>query len=291
MDVTPEKLEFELPKISVISDDGVCSLNSFTSAIWGAFFAAFVYNAPRFSCAQCSMALIEQKISAQQNLFATAEFIGQVTPEWFDVNFWQQQHAITGQAKGRGAAIFIQHQQHHWVLRHYRRGGLVGKFIRDAFWFTGQNRTRVARELNLLAQMREWHLPCPNPVAGRVIQSGLLYRNDILIERIADATDVHDILCKRALTEDQWQSIGRTIRRFHDKQVYHHDLNIHNILLDASDEVWLIDFDKCDIRIGERWKQDNLARLHRSLQKELGKNSGYHFSQSDWLALISGYQP
>ncbi|MFC6438579.1 3-deoxy-D-manno-octulosonic acid kinase [Bowmanella sp. JS7-9] len=237
------------------------------------------------------MALIEQKISAQQNLFATAEFIGQVTPGWFDVNFWQQQQAITGQAKGRGAAIFIQHQQHQWVLRHYRRGGLVGKFIRDAFWFTGQNRTRVARELNLLAQMREWHLPCPSPVAGRVIQSGLLYRNDILIERIADATDVHDILCKRALTDDQWQSIGRTIRRFHDKQVYHHDLNIHNILLDASDEVWLIDFDKCDIRIGERWKQDNLARLHRSLQKELGKKLGYHFSQSDWLALISGYQP
>ena len=64
------------------------------------------------------------------------------------------------------------------------------------------------------------------------------------------------------------EKIGQTIAKFHHHQIYHHDLNIHNIMLDIENEVWLIDFDKCGIRQGSNWKNSNMARLKRSFEKE-----------------------
>ena len=62
------------------------------------------------------------------------------------------------------------------------------------------------------------------------------------------------------------------------------DLNIHNILLDEDEKVWIIDFDKCYQQSGEKWKQSNLARLKRSFEKEVGKRQ-IKWSQSDWKNL------
>jgi len=83
------------------------------------------------------------------------------------------------------------------------------------------------------------------------------------------------------------------IRQFHDAGVYHDDLNAHNILL-AEDMIYLIDFDKGDIRQGKSWKKKNLARLLRSLHKEQGKASQvqktFAFSNQNWEQLLKGYE-
>jgi len=67
----------------------------------------------------------------------------------------------------------------------------------------------------------------------------------------------------------------------------HADLNANNILLDTTRQVYLVDFDKSSRGAkGSQWKQANLQRLKRSLNKLLQRHSG---SRLDWPALESGY--
>ena len=61
-------------------------------------------------------------------------------------------------------------------------------------------------------------------------------------------------------------------------------------MLDAQGKVWVIDFDKCDIRSPGPWQQQMLDRLLRSLRKELICNVPFYWQESDWPALLAGYQ-
>ncbi len=64
-----------------------------------------------------------------------------------------------------------------------------------------------------------------------------------------------------------WAAIGRCLRRFQDYGLCHSDLNAHNILLRGEEEVFLIDFDNGRRRGPGLWRDANLARLRRSLDK------------------------
>jgi 3-deoxy-D-manno-octulosonic-acid transferase len=72
--------------------------------------------------------------------------------------------------------------------------------------------------------------------------------------------------------------------------VDHTDLNCRNILLDQAGTVWLIDFDKCRRREKGNWQQQNLQRLWRSLHKEQAKLTPFHWQNSAWQHVITGYQ-
>lgn len=210
--------------------------------------------------------------------------------EVLTATWWQQHGEITGSASGRGTTLFVRHDLQDMILRPYLRGGLPGKVFSNQFVFLGFERTRAWQEFFLLQDMLAMQLPVPEPVMAGIQKSGLIYRNTILIKRVPDASDLHYILMQQTITEQTWFEIGKTIRSFHDNQVYHHDLNIRNILLDSGAQPWLIDFDKCAIKPGEQWKSENLARLKRSLLKEKRKNQALCWQETLWTALIAGYR-
>lgn len=228
-----------------------------------------------------------------------------IFPE-FDVqvltaDFWQQQNKVVGTAIGRGTTYFIAHQENQWVLRHYYRGGLIGKLINDGYLFTGLEKTRAFAEFNLLATMYQQGLPVPKPIACKVVKSGLVYRADLLTARVENANDLVGILQENAISDASWRQIGKMIAKFHLQGIYHHDLNSHNILIDNQDKPWLIDFDRGEQRMlpaGEsklaisqaKWPQQNLARLLRSFEKEQDKLTTFHWQTRDWQQLLNGYQ-
>lgn len=216
------------------------------------------------------------------------------TADWFNAEYWLAQGKITGTNTGRGITYFIQHGKLNMVLRRYLRGGLIAKLIKQSFWFAGFTHTRVYQEMALLEYMRRCDLPVPTPIAGMITRHyGLIYRNAILIERIANAQDLHACLLQQSLPEHTWTALGHTIARMHLARVDHHDLNIENILLDQQDKLWLIDFDKCGVFAQDSvtaWPVDNIARLARSIRKQLTLHSTYHVTANDWTALLSGYQ-
>ena len=218
-----------------------------------------------------------------------AGVIKQVTDDWFEPEYWRAKNKITGSAEGRGTTFFIHHNTLQMVLRHYRRGGLIGRFVDDQYCFTGLHRTRAWRELHLLNKLQDLGLPAPRPLAARVTKSLGMYRADIITEKIPGAVDMHNMLCKKPMSSELWTEMGATIAKFHINQIYHHDLNIHNVMVDEDNRFWLIDFDKCEQRTGEKWKVSNLDRLRRSLDKERGKHPDYAFEQGCWDALLQGY--
>jgi 3-deoxy-D-manno-octulosonic-acid transferase len=228
--------------------------------------------------------------------------ISNFSPKVLNSAYWHDQHAITGSAEGRGTTWFIKSKENkeHWVLRHYYRGGLIGKIINDHYIYTTLEKTRAAAEFTLLSQMQKWELPAPAPVAYQVIRSGIFYQADLLSSRINNAQDLVAILSETKLSDDVWRHIGETIKRFHDKDIYHHDLNSHNILLDDNHKAWLIDFDRGELRsstakpdqsnVQTGWKDENLQRLLRSFRKEKNKLPEFHWHEDNWLQLMVGYQ-
>ena len=231
--------------------------------------------------------------SQQQNnhyyLYDT-ELLPQAQAELFDPRYHRHQRNIQGEALGRGTTYFVRIDNNACVLRHYRRGGFVAKLLTDQYFWTGIEHTRAWREWHLLTQMLEKGLPVPRPVAAHVEKTGFYYRADLIMLRLSASKSLADWLCKKDLPVEQWRNIGKTLRAFHNAGVYHADLNAHNILLTDQSEVYLIDFDKGQIRpqVGS-WQQANMDRLQRSLQKLNSQISPFHFSKIVWQQLLQGY--
>lgn len=193
----------------------------------------------------------------------------------------------TGSGRGQAQRLTIGTQD--VVLRHYRRGGLIARFNPDRYRFTETRDSRAMREYALLRWMHARGLPVPAPLAARQQVSGKSYTADIIVGMIPGTQNLVQRLSIAPLSECQWQAVGRAIRSLHDAQVFHSDLNAHNILLDDESGAWIVDFDKCETRSGDDWKQRNLDRLLRSLRKEHLRQASNLWNESAWASLLKAY--
>jgi len=226
------------------------------------------------------------------HLWLQPELVTTDVDRLFDITFWQEQQAVTGQSTGRNTVWFVRQHQQEWVIRHYYRGGLVGKLLTDWFWCQPVASSRAMAEFTMLRQMRALGLPVPTAIAARMVKRGFGYSADIIIERIAGSRDLFGYLQQQPLSIAQWQQLGQLIARFHQAGVYHSDLNCHNILFDDH-QFWLIDFDKCGWSDEPKLQQEMLDRLLRSFHKEQHKATAqgrsFHFSTAEFTALLDGY--
>ena len=224
-----------------------------------------------------------------QRIWFNKTILNDADPLVFSPDEWQRRGLVVGSAEGRGTTWFVQLPPMQAALRHYRRGGLFRKINKDYYWFTGWSKTRSYQEFQLLERLRSHDVNVPKPVAAQATRYGLLYRADLLSEKIPNARDLFSILQDRKLSETRYHSIGTEIRKMHHVGIHHADLNIHNILIDDSDQVWIIDFDKCVAKAGNSWKTNNLSRLLRSFRKEQKKRH-IHWHEDSWGALQRGYE-
>lgn len=193
-------------------------------------------------------------------------------------------------AGGRGRVSVVQTPAGSGILRHYRRGGLAARFSADRYLWLGAERTRAFREFRLLARLVAAGLPVPPPLAARVVRDGLRYRADIITRRIADARTLAERAAAGEVGEPQAVRVGRAIARLHRIGCWHADLNAHNILFDAADTVWLIDFDRSRLRPSALgWQQQNLARLRRSFEKLGVPRRLNGFEAGFWHPLLAAY--
>lgn len=227
--------------------------------------------------------------TAQGRIWYHKERVEAPEPALFDPEAWRQKAEVAETDGGRGASWFIDDGARRLVLRSYRRGGLVGRLIHDWYWYTGERRTRPAREWRMLRFLEQQDLPAPRPVAARYVRNGPVYRADMLTERLPHTRPLSAALCDEPLADRAWRDVGHTIRVFHNAGVCHADLNAHNILIGAGGRVYLIDFDRASRRRAGSWQQRNLARLARSLSKLAAERHPFHFRRSDWDELVKGY--
>lgn len=223
------------------------------------------------------------------HLLFDAAVVPDPNPELFSPRALEDEGLISGTAAGRGTAYFITRATREWVLRHYRRGGLPGRIFKDTYLGLTPEDSRAWREWRLLADLHHRGLPVPRPVAARTEMHPGCYRCDLITERILGVRSLADRFRQGTLSAVDWRAVGSCIRRFHDAGVYHADLNAQNILLDDHSRVYLIDFDRCEIRSSRWWKRSNLKRLFRSLKKLKASHRECHFSEIEEGWFSQGY--
>lgn len=210
----------------------------------------------------------------------------------FDAHAWRARRQILREAEGRGAAYFLRAgAETVWVLRHYRRGGVLAHLNRDRYAWIGPSATRPTRELRLLAALYNRGLPVPRPVAARAMRCHVLaYTADLITEAIPDTRPLAEYLGAQALGPDAWCELGAVIARVHQAGVWHADLNARNVLITCEQAFHLIDFDRARFRGDGAWREANLKRFRRSLDKFADRWARFHFAESDWQALLAGYR-
>lgn len=179
--------------------------------------------------------------------------------------------AWTGQpladATGRQGVHLIDHPGGPLISRRNHRGGLVGRLIKKRYVWLGAERTRVFREARLIDHLRTAGLPVPPVIAAFYRREGLTYRGTLVTAYLPETKALAHHLATGELRPELWRAVGDCLTRFYHHGVFHADLNAHNILIDATDNVWVIDFDRGRLRRPGPWIQRNLARLERSIFK------------------------
>jgi 3-deoxy-D-manno-octulosonic acid kinase len=213
---------------------------------------------------------------------------GQPDERLFEREHWRARSELEETAGGRGTVAFIRDGERRWVLRHYRRGGLVARLLDDRYLWTGAERTRAFREWRLLRDLRAAGLPVPEPVAARYGRRGLFYRADLITTELPTRRTLAHALAATPLDVATWRAVGACVGRLHAHGVHHADLNAHNLLLDDDGKVYVLDFDRGRIRPRGAWERDVLERLQRSLRKVTAGLPPGRFDSAAWHALLQG---
>lgn len=231
-----------------------------------------------------------EKTSNGAIVYDTA-IINQISAASFEAGAWEFHEPVTGtlRSAGRGNTMIVGDGRHEFVLRHFVRGGLPGRLVRDFYVWTGERETRSFAEWYLLAKLYAMGLPVPRPAAARYVRRGPFYTADLLTRRIPAIQSLADRIAQSPGDANFWRKLGAQVQRFHRAGVYHADLNAYNVQLGQSDKLFLLDFDRGEIRPAGHWQQKNVARLHRSLRKIKQLNRDLRFSTLDWDAFLDGY--
>ena len=217
--------------------------------------------------------------------------INQISEDRFEAAAWLHSEPLKGSLRsgGRGNTMFVGNIPRQFVLRHFMRGGLIGKLVRDRYVWTGEDNTRSFVEWRLLAKLADNNLRVPRPAAARYRRHGLTYTADIITVRIPAVSPLSEYIAVRSRDEEFWRSTGTAIREFHACGVYHADMNAYNLQIDSAGRVWMLDFDRGRLLPPGAWQQKTLGRLHRSLVKIKTLDPRVHFDEGNWQALLDGY--
>lgn len=241
---------------------------------------------------------------------AAADWLAKILGAGLTLHRWAAESADVISFTGRGSVHAVAaptpgpDRSGRWVVRHYRRGGVVARYLDDRYLAAGDS--RPVRELKASVEARRRGVPTPAVVAGAVYASGLFYRADIATEFIPDAPSLADLLFRsapsdesnanRVDTETALYLAGRVVRRLEGTRVLHPDVSAGNILVrsrggEAEAEAYVIDLDRCNVlpeaaRYPHHFMRD---RLERSLKK-LGEVHSVRLSDAAWQALHDGFE-
>lgn len=219
------------------------------------------------------------------------QVISEINADRFVASNWLHSEPVQGVlgSQGRGNTMFIGNVPRQFALRHYVRGGLIGKLVSDSYLWTGAEESRPFREWRMLAKMADNGLRVPRPAAARYRRKGLFYTADLITVRVPKVKALSTWILEHSGGEKFWQELGSSIHEFHSQGVFHADMNAYNLQIDSLGKLWMLDFDRGRLLPAGPWQQKTLSRLHRSLQKIKSMNVALHFDKSCWEQLLEGY--
>ena len=160
------------------------------------------------------------------------------------------------------------------VVKHYMRGGFIGKLNKRFYLKTGKPRPRV--ELEQLYRAGDVGISVPEPVCFAV-RGTLFYRAWLVTKEIEHPQSLAQLATKdMKLAEPGLKKLIPQILLLLDNRIYHKDLHPGNVLIDKNNRIFIIDFDKAGLFRGdrqallniylERWKR---AVIKHNLPQEI----------------------
>ena len=148
------------------------------------------------------------------------------------------------------------------VVRNYRRGGLLRHFNKKTYLKLCDYRCRS--EFELLQHLEKIGICVPHPVAFayQCILSTFFYRAWLITKEISNAcTLAHLSVTVPDRIRPVMNNLTRQISVLLENHIHHVDLHPGNVLVDAADRVFIIDFDKA------RTNQKNHLRLRKKYRE------------------------
>ena len=125
-------------------------------------------------------------------------------------------------------------------------------------------------------------------MAAHVHRTGFIYTADIITTYLPDTRKLSWFIAQGRVPADCWRRIGAMIRAVHDHGVDHPDLTAHNVLLDDTENTFLVDFDNALEKPPGAWQRAGVERFNRSLRK-VALETGTEFDPAAWAELEAGY--
>ena len=219
------------------------------------------------------------------------QVISEISEDRFTPGGWLHAEPVSGalRSSGRGNTMFVGNVPRQFVLRHYLRGGMIGKIVRDSYLWSGEASSRPFAEWRMLAKMADRGLRVPRPAAALYRRHGPFYSADIITVRIPNVVALSEHIAAAPLPAEFWESLGAAVQEFHRIGVFHADMNAYNLQIDKDGDLWMLDFDRGKLLPPGPWQQKTLSRLHRSLHKIVGLNPKLHFQHANWEQFLEGY--
>lgn len=158
--------------------------------------------------------------------------------------FWEAGDALPG-ALGRGGVRVLRLGGVATVVRRYRRGGALRRFLPDRF----RSADRAFRELELSVALRAEGLPIPEPLAALARRTRLGWELAIATRLVVGARPLPAFVAEHAaLRRPAMRAAGALVARAFAAGLLHPDLHPGNVLAraasDGEPELTLIDLDR-----------------------------------------------
>lgn len=193
--------------------------------------------------------------------------IGWVRPDLAQLGmeaFWGPLEPLAD-AKGRGGVGVLRVPGAELVVRPYRRGGALGRLLRDRY----TRASRARRELELLDALRNEGVPVVVPVAAVARRGRAFWRLRLCTELVPDALALPAFLAANPdLRRYAVEAVGIVVRLAFAAGLHHPDLHLDNVLCSArGDKVRavLVDLDRARLKkpVGESAQDAMLVRMQR----------------------------
>jgi len=175
---------------------------------------------------------------------------------------------VTGWLEGgRTRHARIRFEGEEWVLKEYRRGGVLGRWNSSRYWI----RSRFFEELRVAALAEAAAVATAEVLALVLERAGAgSVRAWLLTRFIPGVRPLHQCFGD-PFEGDILHAAGRVVFRMHHAGIDHSDLHLGNIVgsFDADGpHAYIVDWDRARCRAGGTWNPNaNLVRLWRSVEK------------------------
>ena len=153
------------------------------------------------------------------------------------------------------------------VVKYYTHGGLIRYLVKRRYLRCGKTRSQI--EYEILGKVRSLGVSAPEPIAY-ASTGGLFYKSWLVTREIKEPSTLAELSCAdQERTQIVMEKVIYEVCKLVENHIYHADLHPGNVLVNSSDRVFILDFDKARLsrKNRNRLRDQYISRWCRAVGK------------------------